>query len=430
MFINFTIDEKVKLLKKTNLDAQSWLLLQTRRVDKEATMNMDGYQLNDWLDSQKRMLKSKELSKIIKSDVKRTVEEAGLTVDELKQRIVLEAREAEDLKVKQEEEAAREAAEKKKQEEEKEKAKRVFMSEHNLTERDLQLFDKYFYPMEIELHKKLHGGVEILKRIARRTEKKRLLEQSYRDIVPEKFANYTFENFKVRTPEQKDVFDKVTKFKKSGKQFLVLYGNYGAGKTHLAFALARSVMFENARYAFIVDNDFPGGTDLINPDTWTEYRMSNLAYFTGDELAGKKRHLDIGFAKDDDGEIFDYLKFVKDNVSKNSIIIIDEVGQGCEKDFQQQAIFNFVDQCQKKNRLLILISNLDRNTLLDFLTQRTVDRISASCEFVEFKGKSYRREIGKSVKFNIKEATKPGEFRVTNYRFSERSHYLDDPFEV
>lgn len=187
----------------------------------------------------------------------------------------------------------------------------------------------------------------------------------------------TFSNFLRNTDEQKFVYDKVFNAK---TRFIMLYGNYGAGKTHLAFSYAIRKLNESfstddykENLKYLLSSEIPG-------------EMDSFFFCTGKFIADKNYKYSRDFNND-------FRDFVSNLISANNLIIVDEIGQGGDSEFthyESDSLYSLVDSCIENDRQLILISNLEIKPLLNFLGQRTADRIFADCTSVEFKGKSFR----------------------------------------
>lgn len=357
--------------------------------------------------------KAEELRKLAELE---EAKKQGLTVEQLREK-----------KASEEEEQRRAEEAERRKKELAEQAKQSLIKKHGLSELDYELLTSEKYGgQDLDFYEKINGGIESLLRICRRDFRRNLIEFHLRDEC----NKYTFENFKCDTPERKATFDAVSNFLREEKQFLVLYGKNGNGKTHLAFALARKILFDTAKYKpanitlsleyYHDDNPYMRDTD---------YRVKHCAYLTGNEIAVKKRHLETGFEKDKRGETVDYSDFVSETVAKNSVIIIDEIGQGNEKGYERGAIYDFVDRCQKEDKFLFLISNLGFDELTKFLSQRTVDRLSECVKFVEFNGPSFRREKG--TRFTLDKINNQYDYDKNNVYFSVSDRTSDtDPLKV
>lgn len=184
----------------------------------------------------------------------------------------------------------------------------------------------------------------------------------------QKFLNRNFGNFKTEDSFQKEVYGKVYN---STSQFKILYGNYGAGKTHLAFSIAirklKNSFFSECRY--IEDNYI--------------YSMDSFFYICSRTLATEYRKQNFDFTKNFD----DYVSSI---VRNNSLVIVDEIGQADDIEAERSALYKLIDSCNENGLEVVLCTNLNKDELYNLLTQRTLSRLSEDADFIEFKGRDYR----------------------------------------
>ncbi len=82
-----------------------------------------------------------------------------------------------------------------------------------------------------------------------------------------------------------------------------------------------------------------------------------------------------------------------DEIKQYKIISIDDVGTESEAVFfgERHVFFNeLVDECERKQKLLIVTTNLSRKELKERYGERTIDRLRSMMTTVEFKGESLR----------------------------------------
>ena len=80
-------------------------------------------------------------------------------------------------------------------------------------------------------------------------------------------------------------------------------------------------------------------------------------------------------------------------IARNKLVCIDDVGTEPEaRIFGESHLFfsELVDEAERKQKLLICSTNLDRKELLSNYDARTVDRLTALTRRVRFKGESLR----------------------------------------
>lgn len=83
-----------------------------------------------------------------------------------------------------------------------------------------------------------------------------------------------------------------------------------------------------------------------------------------------------------------------DVIKQYKIISIDDVGTESEAALfgERHVFFNeLVDECERKQKLLIVTTNLSRKELKERYGERTTDRLRSITTTIEFKGKSLRK---------------------------------------
>lgn len=192
------------------------------------------------------------------------------------------------------------------------------------------------------------------------------------EFAEKKYKSMTFGNFKIEDENCANVYNSTFN---SEAQFKILYGDYGRGKTHLAFSIAHRKLKQSFSYKDVVINEWE--------DKEKKYNISSFFYITGADLSDEYRKHINSFDKK-------YKDFVSEIIKNNSLIIIDEIGNTENSKTEQLALYPIIDSCDQNKRELILCSNLPKDKLINFLTRRIVDRISSNCDFIEFAGDSYR----------------------------------------
>jgi DNA replication protein DnaC len=166
-------------------------------------------------------------------------------------------------------------------------------------------------------------------------------------MIPPRFQGKTFESFKVDDEKQakvlrvcKDYADNFSKHYNEGRSLLLL-GNVGTGKTHLAAAIADQVITQQ------------GCTALYR----TVYGI--LQYVKGSFDRESEYNESDAFAA-----------FIEPN-----LLIIDEVGATKTTEFEQQTLFNIVNGRYEQQIPTIVISNLMPEELVVAMGERCVDRL-------------------------------------------------------
>lgn len=184
--------------------------------------------------------------------------------------------------------------------------------------------------------------------------------------IPMAFRDRSFDNFRAETDEMRYAVDVARDFAENfwtrhhrAGTFLVLAGQPGTGKSHLALACAPAVMQRGTAM-------YLRTADLIRRVRSTWRRDSDQ---TEDEvLALLGRGLDL--------------------------LIIDEVGVQRGTEDEQNIIFDVLDRRYSELRPTILLTNLGGKAFEEFLGPRVMDRLRERAIFVPFKWKSYRGRNG------------------------------------
>lgn len=186
--------------------------------------------------------------------------------------------------------------------------------------------------------------------------------------IPMRFKDCTIDNWKVETPKQQAVklkvqsfCDKFLELMARGIGGLILFGNVGTGKTHLAIGMAKQVISTyNASSRYV--NVF----DLISEIRATWNRPDKHE----DEVIGK--------------------------FCCYHLLVIDEIGVQYGTNAEQVLLFQIINERSLKKLPTILISNLDESQLKDCIGERTVDRIFENGGgSIGFTWNSYRRRTKK-----------------------------------
>lgn len=154
--------------------------------------------------------------------------------------------------------------------------------------------------------------------------------------------------------------DEVTKFCKKfcvSQDFnLFLWGGSGIKKTHLLSAVANELLKRK-------DVHFWRTTDFLN----------NI----------RKIAVEYGSAESDD--------FLKAEVEGGVPILLDDIGAEKVTDFALEKFYNFFDFCDLYERKgIIIVSNLNLDTLAERLSDRITSRIAGLCKIKEVKGDDWR----------------------------------------
>lgn len=180
--------------------------------------------------------------------------------------------------------------------------------------------------------------------------------------IPLAFRDRTFDSYEASTPEMVDAVRIVREFAegfwsrhyKAGT-FLVLGGERGTGKSHLAIASAAAVMARGTAM-------YTRAGDMIRRVRGTWRRDSEQS--EEEVLALFSVGLDL--------------------------LIIDEVGLQRGTEDEQLILFDILDRRYSELRPTILLTNLEGPAFAEFLGPRIMDRLRERAVFVPFRWKSYR----------------------------------------
>jgi DNA replication protein DnaC len=186
---------------------------------------------------------------------------------------------------------------------------------------------------------------------------------------------YTFERYHDRSdwPGSADVRARVKAYAYAitgstlnGKPWLVLHGEYGTGKSHLAAAVIR----------FCLDEGWRGCSFRV----WTRY--INRLQATMD----KSRHADDEFGHETQADILAEL-------TRGPVVAIDDIDKQPATEWTRAKLFDVINTRYNKLAPTVLTFNLnltDRK-IQDYIGQAVLDRIMQHAyDIVEFDGPSYR----------------------------------------
>lgn len=196
-----------------------------------------------------------------------------------------------------------------------------------------------------------------IERQERQQAEREKLERYQKSGVPERYFMESLDTYKITNEMQTTAAKAATNFLHAAKcgefKSLVMLGNAGTGKTHLACAIIREA----------------GGKYRTAPDIVEEMRRAKS--FTAAET---------------EAEIIDYYGRVK-------LLVIDEIGRGISATDEKYMIYQIVNARYNTRKPTVLISNLVKSDFLQYIGVAAADRLVESAEILEMNGESYRREL-------------------------------------
>lgn len=164
--------------------------------------------------------------------------------------------------------------------------------------------------------------------------------------IPKRFLNRTLENYAVENDGQRQALHKCSKYAQNWREnmergtSLILCGNPGTGKTHLAIGIAQHIMAE-------------GGTALF---TRTMDMIRTVRETYSRESTRTERQVIAEYTRPD-------------------LLILDEVGHQFGSDAEKLTLFDVINARYEQCKPTILITNLDMNGLRVYLDDRAMDRL-------------------------------------------------------
>lgn len=206
-------------------------------------------------------------------------------------------------------------------------------------------------PEEIKAHD------EEIAKLEEKQAQREKLERYQKSGVPERYLNEGLDTYQITNEMQTTAAKAATNFLHAVKcgefKSLVMLGNAGTGKTHLACAIIREA----------------GGK-----------------YRTAPEIVEEMRRAKSFSANETEGDIIDYYGRIK-------LLVIDEIGRGISATDEKYMIYQLVNARYNTRKPTVLISNLGKSDFLQYIGVAATDRLVESAEILEMNGESYRREL-------------------------------------
>lgn len=182
--------------------------------------------------------------------------------------------------------------------------------------------------------------------------------------IPPRYRTKSFENFLIENEHQQSAHDAMLQVrtdilnKQNYDGMVILSGGFGTGKTHLANAVANSVIGVKT----VLFTDINSMIRMVR-DTWR---------------------------KDSDRttvEIYQTLACI-------DLLIIDEFGVNNGTEDENLIFFNVMNERYANKKPVMLITNLDLPATAKLMGARTFDRFKECGRLISFKGESFRPKAG------------------------------------
>ena len=182
--------------------------------------------------------------------------------------------------------------------------------------------------------------------------------------IPERFKDRTLDSYVAKTSGQKKALAFAKKYAENFDQVIktgrsaIFVGKPGTGKTHLAIGIALSIMQQQRSPVFV-----------------TVQRLIRRVKDSWHTKAETESEVVDAFASPD-------------------LLILDEVGVQFGSEFEKQLLFDVLNERYEKLKPSILLSNIPREQLADYLGERVTDRLRENGgKMIGFDWDSYRRNI-------------------------------------
>ena len=220
------------------------------------------------------------------------------------------------------------------------------------------------YCMGIRRDKEAKEQIERDKQAEIERDQRRWIAKIGSAAIPERFKDRTLESYKAKTTGQKKAlafakeyaenFDKVLQTGRS----CIFVGKPGTGKTHLAIGIALAIMQQKRSPLFVTVQR------LI--------RRVKDSWHTKDETESQ----------------------VVEVYASPDLLILDEVGVQFGSEFEKQVLFDVLNTRYENRKPSILLSNIPREQLADYLGERVTDRLREDGgKMIGFDWDSYRKNL-------------------------------------
>lgn len=176
--------------------------------------------------------------------------------------------------------------------------------------------------------------------------------------IPRRFQDRTLDSYKAETEGQKRALQIARKMAGGNPNdgvSLVFCGKPGTGKTHLACGIAHEWI--------------QAGTPALFATVLAAIRHIKSTYNRESEIT-EEQAIDV--------------------FTRTELLILDEIGVQLGTEHEKMLLFEIINERYQQMRPTILISNLTRDELTDYLGDRVMDRFRESGAVVAFDWQSYR----------------------------------------
>ena len=189
-----------------------------------------------------------------------------------------------------------------------------------------------------------------------------------KEEIPPRFRDKTFDNFKVENEKQGIALEKIRSFAENPSGTgLIMIGNVGTGKNHLAYCLAEKVIVDTGKSVQITE-----ASKIIREikDTWGRSHREE------DVVAS------YGAGRDGDYETR--------SINSPFLLIIDEIGLQFGNDTERMYLSEIINERYSSLLPTILIGNVTLPELKNLLGDRIIDRFKEGGQVVVFDWDSFR----------------------------------------
>lgn len=199
-----------------------------------------------------------------------------------------------------------------------------------------------------------------LEALTKGIEKREIEKKFALSTLGPRFRESTFDNFEHRLGSEnayQQAWKYAQEFKEWGGDSLIIWGDYGNGKSHLAAAVAN---YLNEHGHIVIFQSVP-------------------------ELLERIRNTFNRNNQETEREIMSALQ-------RCDLLVLDDIGAERVTDWVSDALFRIIDGRYRKEKPILYTSNLKPSLLLDRLGGRIYDRMTETSLTVENKATSYRRQ--------------------------------------